>query len=617
MELTREVEEGRENLQEDHQRQDQRQDQRGRSQLDPSEAVRKLIADARALAGELAARPNLGLNTAPVRELERFAELGLMMAPFPRTLGGLGLGTEPGRTLPMMRLLAIAGGADLALGRIFEGHVNGILLVHRFGTPTQLERLADDTRAGMLSGVWNTGGAQPLGLHSHDDAFRFEGIKTFATGAAFVQRPIVTAELHDDDGQARGWQMTLPRLDELATSLDRSFWHPLGMERSESFQIDFTHATIAPDDLIGNPGDFYRDPMFYGGTIRFAAVQAGAVLRLHAMFADWLNQRGRAEDPYQAARLGDVAILAQEAVLWIERAATVADRSFHRTEKGHIERMHECADMTRTAILRIATRVIQLVTEGVGAHGLLQPFRFERVLRDLTMYLRQPAPDYVVATIGRFSKEKANRKSTGTEWGFWSGEDPLESLPPSYFSRIYQRRKDPWGFETSEYESEKYNLTLQALPRQKYASGLEVGCSIGVLTACLAPRCQRLLSLDVAELALEQARLRCAHLPQVRFEQMHFPQQAPDDDFDLILISEVAYYWQQADLALAADALAARHLPGGHLVLVHLTEYVPDYPLTGDQVHDYWLARPEWHTLHSERHDRFRLDVLERISTVS
>ncbi len=83
-------------------------------------------------------------------------------------------------------------------------------------------------------------------------------------------------------------------------------------------------------DLIGNPGDFYRDPMFYGGTIRFAAVQAGAVLRLHAMFAQWLEERGRADDPYQTCtRLGDIAISAQEAVLWIERAAAVADQSFY------------------------------------------------------------------------------------------------------------------------------------------------------------------------------------------------------------------------------------------------------------------------------------------------
>ena len=38
----------------------------------------------------------------------------------------------------------------------------------------------------------------------------------------------------------------------------------------------------------------------------------------------------------------------------------------------------------------------------VGARGLLQPEPFERLHRDLTHYLRQPAPDAVLADVGRF-----------------------------------------------------------------------------------------------------------------------------------------------------------------------------------------------------------------------
>jgi alkylation response protein AidB-like acyl-CoA dehydrogenase len=577
-----------------------------------SSAVRRLLQQARELADELAARPNLGLTTLPERELARFAEIGLLAAPLPKTLGGLGLGIDPGTHTALLRLLAIAGGADLALGRLYEGHVNGILLVHRYGTARQMQRLADDVRRGLLSGVWNTGGSTPMQLHESADGFRFEGVKTFATGAAFVKRPIVTAE-RVVDGQSRGWQITLPRMESLVPSLDRSFWHPLGMESSESFQIDFSHCHISPDDLIGVPGDFYRDPMFYGGTIRFASVQAGAILRLHAMFTDWLDERGRGDDPYQVARLGEVAIAAQAAALWVERAGTVADRFFYAEEKLGVERMHECADMTRAAMLQIATRVVQLVTEGVGAHGLLQPYRFERVLRDLTMYLRQPAPDQVVATIGRFSRDKANRKSSGAEWGFWSDESATESLPPRYFARIYDRQADPWRFASSDYEREKYDTTLASLPRPHYDGALEVGCSIGVLTERLAERASSLVGVDVSERALDQARERCARFPRVSFEKLQVPHQMPTGRFDLVVVSEVAYYWQRSDLELAADRMATLHRTGGHLILVHLTELVRDYPLTGDAVHDYWTDRPEWITVHSERHERYRVDVLERI----
>ena len=73
------------------------------------------------------------------------------------------------------------------------------------------------------------------------------------------------------------------------------------------------------------------------------------------------------------------------------------------------------------------------------------------------------------------------------------------SLPPSYFEALYASDPDPWRFASSDYERDKYAATLAALPRQLYRSGLEVGCSIGVLTAMLASRCRRLLAVDVAD----------------------------------------------------------------------------------------------------------------------
>ena len=93
---------------------------------------------------------------------------------------------------------------------------------------------------------------------------------------------------------------------------------------------------------------------------------------------------------------------------------------------------------------------------------------------------------------------------------------------------------------------------------------------------------------------------------------MQVPDEFPSGSFDLIMVSEVAYYWQREDLKRAMDGLAQRHERGGHLLLVHLTEPVKDYPLTGDEVHTLWTARPEWTVVHSRREPRFRLDVLEK-----
>jgi hypothetical protein len=447
-------------------------------------------------------------------------------------------------------------------------------------------------------------GAREL-LRPEGDAenFTFRGVKQFASGAAFVQCPIVTAERHGG-----GWQMTLPRMESMevasAVNHDSSFWHPLGMEASESYSIDFTGASISARDLIGAPGDFYRDPFFQGGAIRFAALQAGAILRLHHLFANWLEQTGRGGDPYQVARLGKVALGAQEAVLWIEGAAATAQKHLRSdADKLATESMIDCANMVRLSIERIASDTMRRVVAGVGAHGLLQPSRFERIIRDLTMYLRQPAPDQTLADVGRAALRKSSLRSDGAGNGLWQEVESEGSLPPSYFQPIYERSDDPWNFQTSGYESGKYNETLASLPRAQYRNALEIGCSIGVLTARLATRCSHLLSLDVSEQAISQARKRCFHLPQVTFAKMQVPRESPPGLIrsdrrirDRVLLAI-------GDLSRAITLLSELQPVGAHLVLVHFTAPVPEYPLTGDQVHDVWCARPEWTVIHHKRHE--------------
>ena len=191
------------------------------------------------------------------------------------------------------------------------------------------------------------------------------------------------------------------------------------------------------------------------------------------------------------------------------------------------------------------------------------------------------------------------------------------TLRPEYFDEVYRANEDPWSFETSPYERGKYADTLAALPNTLYNSAFEVGCSLGVLTEQLAARCQHLLAVDVAAAPLERARQRCAQLLQVEFRQMTLPAEFPEQQtFDLIVLSEVGYYWAAPDLAQAADKLVAALPPGGHLLLVHWTPPVHDYPLTGDEVHELFLAKatsrgPLEH-LHGHRAAQYRLDLLAR-----
>ena len=193
---------------------------------------------------------------------------------------------------------------------------------------------------------------------------------------------------------------------------------------------------------------------------------------------------------------------------------------------------------------------------------------------------------------------------------------PDASLPTTYFDDVYRANNDPWSFETSSYERDKYAATLAALPQKRYTNGFEIGCSIGVLSEMLAQRCDKLLSVDASELPLETARKRLAAYPQVVFRQMSIPDEFPDESFDLIVLSEVGYYLSLDSLQRLRQQLLDHLTTGGHLLLVHWTPVVPDYPLTGDQVHDQFLDitgtdKPLSHLL-NQRADTYRLDLFQR-----
>ncbi|GGB97725.1 SAM-dependent methyltransferase [Dyadobacter sediminis] len=194
--------------------------------------------------------------------------------------------------------------------------------------------------------------------------------------------------------------------------------------------------------------------------------------------------------------------------------------------------------------------------------------------------------------------------------------DHKKSLTEDYFDKVYQNNEDPWNFETSEYEFNKYKTTMDALTCATYRNAFEIGCSIGVLSEMLAVRCQRLLSIDAAKAPLVKARRRLERFNHVQVQQMAVPGQFPDERFDLVLISEVGYYLSMTDLEILQGQILAHLDQYGQLLLVHWTPQVDDYPLTGDQVHEAFqlLSGPgqPLELLFSLREKTYRLDSFQK-----
>lgn len=184
-------------------------------------------------------------------------------------------------------------------------------------------------------------------------------------------------------------------------------------------------------------------------------------------------------------------------------------------------------------------------------------------------------------------------------------------LDREYFENLYAESPDPWGFETSEYERRKYERTLGVLTHRRYRRALEVGCSIGVFTEMLAPLCDELLGVDVSEKAIAAAKERLESFPQVRIELRRLPEETPEGPFDLVVASEVMYYWPEDVMLGALSRFEEVLAPGGALLAVHWRKETQTYPLQGDEVHELLLEHTHLANTANITEPEYRLDLFE------
>ncbi|UFH56940.1 acyl-CoA dehydrogenase family protein [Spirosoma sp. KNUC1025] len=325
------------------------------------------------------------------------AEAGLLGI----TLADDKTGKQPLGTDQLLQLLKRIGAANLSVGRIYEGHINALNLIDLYASPDQKrEWFADVKKHKRLFSVWNTQAGDGVKIQAVGDGrYRLEGAKTFCSGAGWIQRPLITGELVG--GSQKGWQMCIIPTERVKdVQQDDRFWQPLGMRSSVSYRIDFTGIEIEQADLLGQPDDYYRQPYFSGGAIRFAAVQLGGAEALFDATRTYLASMKRTDDVFQRTRLAEMTWLIESGNQWLTAAGTKTDA--WQASGGQADKIVTYANMTRTAIEEICLRVMPLAERSVGARGLMRPLPFERIHRDLTFYLRQPAPDATLLDVGRY-----------------------------------------------------------------------------------------------------------------------------------------------------------------------------------------------------------------------
>lgn len=339
-------------------------------------------------------RDGIGLSD----EIRLLAGTGLFQACLPISAGGigLGLGQDSKTTVVALHKLRQLGRANLSVARLFEGHINAVKLIALYGRPNHWTRLFPTIRDGALVGVWGADGKKSLTFYRHPGGtLRLDGEKCFASGLGHLSHAVVTLREGAD---------ALPQLAVIdvtdSTRQHRGAWQASGMKATTSGVFDFTGLIVEEDVLFGEPGDYEREPHFEGGIWRYCAAQLGGADAIVTEWRTYLMNHGRTNDPFQLMRLARATALCRAAATMLEDCALKVEAA-HSGSPDQVDRAVLGSLLARQFIEETCVEVMMLAEKslGVAAHLLSNPI--ERMRRDLSLYIRQSAPDAKLLKAGQ------------------------------------------------------------------------------------------------------------------------------------------------------------------------------------------------------------------------
>jgi len=160
----------------------------------------------------------------------------------------------------------------------------------------------------------------------------------------------------------------------------------------------------------------------------------------------------------------------------------------------------------------------------------------------------------------------------------------IDEKAHSFFEELW-KRGDPWEFETSEFERNKYARQVAMLQGRRYARALEIGCGNGCFSRLLAGIADRTVALDISPTAIEQARTAAAGLGAIDFRVANIMDYDPHTDgpWDVVVMSETICYlgwlYPLFDVAWLATELFSATCAGGRLLMANTCGGVEDYLL--------------------------------------
>jgi alkylation response protein AidB-like acyl-CoA dehydrogenase len=346
----------------------------------------------------------------PEADFADLFEAGLLAPTVPEADGGLGLGPLHGDALGLWLMTKEIAKADLSLARCWEGHANSLVLIDALGTGEQRERWFEGVvERGEKWVAWSgepqarkPGQKRAFGtsVERSDGGWTVSGTKVFATSATGADRAILLVDPAGPGGARHagdagdGLLMLACRLADPTVSVDGSWWDPVGMRATVSHLVEFDGTFIPDADVIGAPGSYLREGWQTAFIPHYAASFLGAAEAAYEYAIEYLTHQGKGGDPYVQQRVGSMLVNVESAHLWLQYVAGLWDR-------GDRPAAQLAGSRARHVIEHLAEETLHHCIRACGARSLVRPSPIERILRDLTFYLRHDNDDHILATIGR------------------------------------------------------------------------------------------------------------------------------------------------------------------------------------------------------------------------
>ena len=354
--------------------------------LRENRAIDDILASISTGAAERDARPSF-----PQEPFRQLASTGVLAFPVADPVGKHGRRASFAAEWRVLRAVARADGS---VGRILDGHLNGVERLSLLAPePLRSAELESVAAGELLLGVWGAdpipGEGEPARLVQDRNGARLFGVKTFCSGSTGVDRALVLAR-----GAAPGPPL-LAYVDlSEGVEVDTGWFRGAGMRASESHRVIFEGAPVLA--VLGEPGELLREPYFSRDAVRTAVTWAGISDMAVESAIDVLAAKAGEGEPDDVVSLAAGRMLTAQGTIdrWLEYAADHADADPTSSLSGFSTQLRE-------SVARSCREILDEAARAVGSHPFSVSGPLDRARRDLELFLLQHRLEPALVRRGR------------------------------------------------------------------------------------------------------------------------------------------------------------------------------------------------------------------------